>query len=111
MLVCFLACVKAGRAYCPIDVSVPDARVEAILNALPSRIVLSTEPLNAQTGDKQVMDLPVLQHILQDRKMSRIPDYISEKNWVHGDDTYYIIFTSGSTGTPKGVQITADCLI
>ena len=23
MIVCFLACVKAGRAYCPIDVNVP----------------------------------------------------------------------------------------
>lgn len=99
-----------SRAYCPIDISVPDARVEAILSALPSRIILSTEPLNAKTGGKQVIDLPVLQHILQDCKITRTPEFISEKNWVHGDDTYYIIFTSGSTGTPKGVQITADCL-
>ena len=26
MLVCFLACVKSGRAYCPIDVNVPLSR-------------------------------------------------------------------------------------
>ena len=31
MLVCFLACVKSGRAYCPIDISVPDVRVHSII--------------------------------------------------------------------------------
>ena len=36
MLVCFLACVKAGRGYCPIDRSVPQTRVEMILQAVPS---------------------------------------------------------------------------
>ena len=27
MVVCFLACVKSGRAYCPQDISIPDTRV------------------------------------------------------------------------------------
>ena len=29
MIVCFLACVKSGRAYCPVDTSVPESRVQA----------------------------------------------------------------------------------
>ena len=135
MLVCFLACVKSGRAYCPIDISVPDARVEATLAALPSKYVLATEELHADAGEKQVLGLSVLERILLDaqdlsnnaeRAVSaaseekgdtvlkaedeRLPAAVSEENWVHGNETYYIIFTSGSTGTPKGVQITADCL-
>lgn len=135
MLVCFLACVKSGRAYCPIDISVPDARVEATLAALPSRYVLATEELCADVGEKQVLGLDALRHILGDedgfwrgaeQKQTdsatgkekigfntdgkEILHVIAEENWVHGNETYYIIFTSGSTGTPKGVQITADCL-
>ena len=135
MLVCFLACVKSGRAYCPIDISVPDARVEATLAALPSKYVLATEELHADAGEKQVLGLSALERILFDaqdlsnnaeRGVSaaseekgdtvlkaedeRLPAAVSEENWVHGNETYYIIFTSGSTGTPKGVQITADCL-
>ena len=106
MLVCFLACVKSGRAYCPIDISVPDARVEATLAALPSKYVLATEELHADAGEKQVLGLDALERILSDVQA----DTVSEENWVHGDETYYIIFTSGSTGTPKGVKITADCL-
>lgn len=130
MLVCFLACVKSGRAYCPIDVSVPDARVEMILQTLPSSLVLTTEELRAQAGDKRVVGLEELREILRenetvdrmerdnsaglaDSDASVLPagrSVLQESEWVSGSGTYYIIFTSGSTGTPKGVQITADCL-
>lgn len=116
MLVCFLACVKSGRAYCPIDRSVPDARVEMILQKLPSEIVLSTEELRADTGGKRVVGLEELRGIfgLNGEELPRQSRAAEEKSgksdWVSGDETYYIIFTSGSTGEPKGVQISADCL-
>ena len=45
MLVCFLACVKSGRAYCPIDVNVPLSRTEAIIQEVEPEIILTTEPL------------------------------------------------------------------
>lgn len=106
MLVCFLACVKSGRAYCPVDISVPEVRVEAILQALPSNVILATEKFGAAAGGKQVVGLDELEDIIK----SDAEDTEPERAWVHGDGTYYIIFTSGSTGTPKGVQITADCL-
>ena len=28
MIVCFMACVKSGRAYCPVDISMPADRVK-----------------------------------------------------------------------------------
>lgn len=61
MLVCFLACVKSGRAYCPIDISVPENRVEMILEALPSGLVLATEPMGADPGEKRVVALEEIQ--------------------------------------------------
>lgn len=123
MLVCFLGCIKAGSAYCPIDISVPDARVSSILEALPSRIVLSTETLHADAPGKTILTLSDIEMITADAdslipqesttaqlntKMSSLS--VSNEFWVHGDQTFYIIFTSGSTGTPKGVQISANCL-
>ncbi len=106
MLVCFLGCIKAGCAYCPIDISVPDARVSSILEALTSGLVFSTEPLLANACGKKVLDLNIIEEILAKPTATTV----SNSNWVQQDQTFYIIFTSGSTGTPKGVQISADCL-
>lgn len=118
MLVCFLACVKAGHAYCPIDWSVPEARTERILRSLPSEIVFATETLHADVGEKQVIKLLQMQQLAGDGRNGTPEEYgtealkecKAETNWVRGSETWYIIFTSGSTGMPKGVQISADCL-
>lgn len=107
MLICFLACVKSGHAYCPIDISVPDARVEMILEALPSQVVFTLEPLLAEKGGKQCITKTQLEILFAETDAVVQTD---EKYWVKAEETWYIIFTSGSTGTPKGVQISADCL-
>ena len=56
MLVCFLACVKSGHGYCPIDISVPQMRgLQMILQALPSGgPVLTTEDMQVDAGNKAV---------------------------------------------------------
>ncbi len=103
----FLACVKSGRAYCPIDTSVPDSRVEMILDALDSPILLSLSPLHADCRDKRILslqDIDVIVHTDLSRMDNSMGDTVPEP--VSGDDIFYIIFTSGSTGTPKGVTIT-----
>ena len=43
MLVCFLACVKSGRAYCPVDISVSEERIKSIIEKIGNDIVLATE--------------------------------------------------------------------
>lgn len=104
MLVSFLACVKAGRAYCPVDISVPVPRVEMILELVHAPAVLAVEPLEvAVEGD--VLDLSLLEEIA-----AGYPTPAEEESWVRPEDTFYIIFTSGSTGVPKGVQIPCECL-
>ena len=45
MLVCFFACVKSGRAYCPVDVSMPGDRVMDIVEKLGNPLVLATEAM------------------------------------------------------------------
>ena len=103
MLVCFLACVKSGRAYVPIDISMPNERVREILSITESPMVLSTEPLNLFL--KNIINLDEITSIIRTTTQEIAPIHC-----VKGDDTFYIIFTSGSTGKPKGVKITENCL-
>jgi D-alanine--poly(phosphoribitol) ligase subunit 1 len=92
LLVAFLAAVKSGHPYIPIDTSIPKARIEAIIQRsrasfrlTPERII---EILDGKTGP-----VPALR-----------------PRQIQPEDPWYIIFTSGSTGEPKGVIITCACL-
>lgn len=103
MLVCFLALVKSGRGYCPIDISVPKERVDMILDALDSKICLAVEPIEGK--NKQVITFSELVDAAKNGEKE-----IGANKAVKGSDVYYMIFTSGSTGVPKGVMITRDNL-
>lgn len=103
MLVCFLALVKSGHGYCPIDTSVPDERVNMILDALDCNICLALEPLTAP--DRQVLTFSDIEQML-----TADCDPTSALTPVQADEIFYMIFTSGSTGVPKGVMITRSNL-
>lgn len=84
MLIAFLAAVKSGRPYVPIDYSIPAARVDRILQSADAALVLTPERV-ASLGNEKVEAKP---------------------ERLEGNDPFYILFTSGSTGEPKGVVIT-----
>ncbi|MFI8829335.1 amino acid adenylation domain-containing protein [Streptomyces sp. NPDC053431] len=86
-VVSFLAVLKAGCAYVPLDPSYP-----------PDRLAFMTE-------DAQLA-LTITTDLLASRKHT-IAAYPAEApaTSTSGDDIAYVIYTSGSTGKPKGVQI------
>lgn len=102
MLICFLACVKSGRGYCPIDTSVPIERTKQIIETVNSKIILCPE--ESKLEDSRVWDIDKI------KEESEKNEKIDKKYYVKENDVFYIIFTSGSTGIPKGVQITVNCL-
>lgn len=112
MLVCFLACVRSGRAYCPVDISMPGERINDILATVANPIAISTKTkeeseAKIQSGQDFIF-LEQLEEITAPSNPSE--EVISESEGVKADDTYYIIFTSGSTGKPKGVEISHGAL-
>ncbi len=102
MLVAFLAAVKSGRAYVPIDINVPLKRVASIIEEVSPEVILTTEEL---VGDYQCQKID-----LKSWDFEKGFKKVDASDYVKGSDVYYIIFTSGSTGNPKGVQITYDNL-
>lgn len=103
MILCFLAAVKSGRAYCPLDISIPDSRISAIADMVNPSVSFALEPTEADL--KSPLSLEQTIQIIEQTKEPLSPEYR-----VSGEDIFYIIFTSGSSGQPKGVQITSDNL-
>lgn len=90
-----ISCIFAGRAYVPIDVSLPADRIRNIIAQCGATYVLNAGSSKCPTDESLSDDLG---------KYSGMP---SKEN---DNDTAYIIFTSGSTGTPKGIPISYDNL-
>ncbi len=94
MIVSFLACLIAKRAYVPIDVNTPIYRIKQILNLSSSALVVANEPLE----EVECITLGDL---------TRCKESVTRTN---DNDTAYIMFTSGTTGVPKGVPISVENL-
>lgn len=106
MIASFVACSKSGRAYCPVDVSVPEGRLQDIVGEVEPDLVIAFEELpRIDCGDALVLTADDVARIAAGSDTIDL-----RPHWIGADDVYYIIFTSGSTGKPKGVQITRDCL-
>ena len=102
MPIAFMACAKAGAAYVPLDINMPENRIKDIIDSVEPSIILTTEKL-AQYKDYLILDVT-------EESLYHTPAVSKESDWVKADDVFYIIFTSGSTGVPKGVQITYGAL-
>jgi len=82
-VIVILAVLQAGAAYVPIDISLPEARIESILRQADPILIITPELLtelrSTDTGQRPT------------------------PRFVPSDSAAYVIFTSGSTGEPKGV--------
>lgn len=104
VLVSFLAVAYSGGFYSPIDVEMPENRVNKILEVLQPELVITSRESKSKF-EKMNYDgaYVIIEDVLPSEGDSAIVD-----NVVRGiidTDLLYVLFTSGSTGVPKGVSI------
>ncbi|WP_326581690.1 amino acid adenylation domain-containing protein (plasmid) [Actinacidiphila glaucinigra] len=100
-LVAFVAVMKAGAAYLPLDPLAPESRTVHMLHDAKVTLVLSDATYAASTPEGPWTALEIRDLTSGDTE----PDTPTEFPEVTGDDLAYVIYTSGSTGLPKGVEV------
>lgn len=94
----FLAVLKAGGAYLPLDPDHPAGRWEMLLGEATARIVVTTTDLAGALPDTVTAVCADDPRFLAG-PAERLPAAAGPDNLA------YVIFTSGSTGRPKGVMV------
>ncbi len=102
-IITILAILKAGGAYVPIEPSLPDARIEYIVDEAELSVVVTDERNESRINricDSQTVSIEHYRIIASDYADTKLPH--SEACATVGD-VCYTLFTSGTTGRPKGV--------
>ncbi|MFJ9427667.1 non-ribosomal peptide synthase/polyketide synthase [Streptomyces sp. NPDC101249] len=106
MVVAFLAVLKSGSAYLPVDVGYPAARIEMMLRDADPVAVLTTGDVADRLPATPAAPQVVLLDDPRTRAAVAAEDGAVPAGPPHPDSAAYTIYTSGSTGTPKGVAVT-----
>ena len=109
-VVAWLAVLKAGGVYLPIDPQYPDERIRMVLADAAPPVLVTTDALVDRIGERAgVCD------VLTDLGRVQGPDHDPADRDrpvpLALDHAAYVIYTSGSTGRPKGVTVTHRALV
>ena len=114
-VVAVLGVLRAGAAYCPIDVATPQQRLADLLAESRARVVLSQSWHRIDTAGLPVLAADQLEPPAESAPSETAPAETAPSETAPAEtalavqagpgDLAYIIYTSGSTGRPKGVMI------
>ncbi|OJD40019.1 peptide synthetase [Diplodia corticola] len=96
-----LAILRAGGAFCPLNLDAPPERVKFIIQDVSARLVVTTPSLR----DKIPLGDNVHVLLLEDGCYNADSAGPAELPSPSPEDLAYVMYTSGSTGTPKGVGV------
>ncbi|HVG14009.1 MAG TPA: amino acid adenylation domain-containing protein, partial [Chitinophagaceae bacterium] len=92
MIINLLAILRAGKAYLPLDLNLPIARLKQVVSDSNLQICLAVE------DERQFFEELGLQIIVSSQDYQQAVVVNSVQSLIG-----YVLYTSGSTGTPKGV--------
>jgi sugar O-acyltransferase (sialic acid O-acetyltransferase NeuD family) len=99
LIVNMLACLKAHKAYVPLDPNFPKQRLQTMLEDAEPAVLLTDEshlPLAEELAGRRV-------RIVNTSAIERRADAPNPQVACDPLDRAYILYTSGSTGRPKGI--------
>ncbi len=98
----FYGIVYAGCFYVPLDVEMPTARLQTILQTIGARCVIADDKGKKLLGNLEFSGAVYAYDELTETKVDDAV-LLSVRQKHIDTDPLYIVFTSGSTGVPKGV--------
>ncbi|KAF7561695.1 hypothetical protein G7046_g2447 [Stylonectria norvegica] len=106
LYISLLAILKAGGAFCPLNIDAPPERVKFILKDVSATVLLVSRDLVAEVPKDISSKIIVVDEDGDDDSPSNQGSL--EHRVATPEDLAYVMYTSGSTGTPKGVGISHD---
>ncbi|MCX6287148.1 MAG: amino acid adenylation domain-containing protein [Bacteroidetes bacterium] len=116
LIISILGIFKAGAAYVPLDMNIPEERMNFIVGDSGLKLIISTEELSpaaAKTGIPVLLfsGMMTAQEGIGHMKEADSSGSFPGQELPGPDDLAYVIYTSGTTGTPKGVCIASNQLL
>lgn len=107
LYVALLAILKAGGAFCPLNLDVPLERARFILQDVSATVVITSSELASRIPNAS--DRIAILRIDETPFSSQpVPSRSKDLRVPLPSDLAYVMYTSGSTGTPKGVGVSHD---
>ncbi|QPB84363.1 amino acid adenylation domain-containing protein [Pseudoalteromonas rubra] len=107
MIVSFIATLKVGAAFLPLDIKNPKARIKHIIDNSNSSVVVTKSEFNDLLPDdiSQVIHLDIAEEEITAHSN------IAPARKIDMNSLVYVISTSGSTGNPKNVSVQHKALM
>ncbi|MFC3890928.1 amino acid adenylation domain-containing protein [Lentzea rhizosphaerae] len=106
LVVSFLAVLKAGGVYLPLDPEYPASRLAYMIEDASPVLALTTTAHRGVVAGAAGVPVVLLDAVLED---TGEPDH-DPATAAHPDNAACLLYTSGSTGRPKGVVMLARCI-
>ncbi|KAF1813068.1 hypothetical protein P152DRAFT_395882 [Eremomyces bilateralis CBS 781.70] len=100
LYISLLAILKAGCAFCPLQLDAPEERLRFVISDTSAPAVVTTESQRKRLDG--IQGARIISFSYSDLSSQARVDF---NPVIHGSDLAYIMYTSGSTGTPKGVAV------
>ncbi|CEJ80076.1 hypothetical protein VHEMI00280 [[Torrubiella] hemipterigena] len=108
LYISLLAILKAGSAFCPVNLDAPPERLRFILGDVAAPLVLTTTALSGNIPAVDGVEILLLDEFMShsDSTLNGGASLLLPE--AKPTDLAYVMYTSGSTGTPKGVGVSHD---